>query len=291
MKNALVTIEANDNYLASLAQQFPELAGLNDEAMAGVSAGFPPSIGLKGTRFVIKEDGAETVLESSRISVVMLRAKPSLDKVWYATKFVPGQEPQSPDCFSRDGVRPDPASTLKQAESCAGCPRNVFGTATDASGNPTKGKACTDSKIVAVFCNDRVYQIKIPPASLKNFASHVKTLNLRNIPLPACVTSIGFDPKESYPVLTFNYDGMIAPEVVGNMLQLIKSDEVNEIVGKVMKALPAAPAAPIAEIPKVEAPKVVAPPVIEAPKVVAPIVEAPKAANPSDDDLARALGL
>lgn len=49
----------------------------------------------------------------------------------------PGQEAQSPDCWSDDGVKPAADSRLKQCESCAACAQNAFGSGNE-SGRHTR---------------------------------------------------------------------------------------------------------------------------------------------------------
>jgi hypothetical protein len=296
--NTPKVIEADSNLLATLTAEFPELAFFNEEAMTGLAVSQPPSIGLNGTRFVVKEGGEEKTLNQLTIACVVLRAKANMDKVWYATGFTPGQEPKMPDCFSTNGAAPDPQSVMKQCENCAGCAQNQFGTAKDQNGNFTKGKACTDSKIIAIFTNGTVYKFKIPPASLKNFAAYVKSLTARNIPLAACQTAIGFDPGFSYPVLTFSFDGMLAAEQVRKVVGLISSEEVMDIINTPAPkmSLPAPKAAePVAAPAKEEVIEIAAPVSSLASKRAAtkpaPVETAKPANTLSDDDIAAELGL
>ena len=255
----------------------------------------------------------------------MLKAKPGIDKQWYATKFVPGQEPASPDCYSLNGLTPEPDSAAKQCENCAGCAHNQFGSALDNSGNAMKGKACQDNKVVAIFANGGVYRFKIPAASLRNFVSYVKQLQSHNLFLPAVITTIGFDPSVSYPMLTFKAQGALAEAQFAQIVTKIDSPEVADAL--MVKAAPAkavqAPVQQIAPPPVVEIdvnsdlgfdtapaaqpvgakpkppvkPKVVPmQPVAEA-VVVSPAADpfaamnAAPAAGPSAEDLTAALGL
>jgi len=49
----------------------------------------PPTISVKGTRFVIKEQGLDDqVLNQLELTGVLVGAKPTLDRAWYAAKFV-----------------------------------------------------------------------------------------------------------------------------------------------------------------------------------------------------------
>ena len=268
--------------------------------LTGIGGSAPPTIALNGTRFIVREGGNETTLNQLELQAVIIKAKPCVDKIWYATKFVPGQEAQAPDCCSSNGETPDAGCALPQATSCAGCPQNVFGSGRDASGNPTKGKACQDSKALALFANGNVYRFKVPAASLKNLAAYVKLLASNGLPAAAVVTKIGFDPAFSFPVLTFTFGGVLD----GAQYQKIQTNlgAAEDVLGLTLSQValaapaPAAPVAPIAPVVAEPAPVVVEE-VVEAPKkpraakpAPAPVEAAP-AAGPSNDALAAALGL
>ena len=252
----------------------------NDVFAAGLpqGGGFP-TIGLKGTRFVVRADGAETALPSLEIAVVLLSAKPNLDKTYYASKFDPNAtEAKSPDCFSKDGQRPDPSSVIKQAESCAGCPMNQFGSGVGADGSPSKGKACSDTKMLAIFANNNVYGFKVPPASLKAFTNYVKETSRRGVDLTTAITVIGFDPNFSFPVLTFNFGGFLGEAQINKIDSLKGSAEVADIIGGVASVAVEAPKPAVAvEAPK-PAPAPAADPFAAAPAVTAdPFADAPAA--------------
>ena len=288
------------SYLAKFAQDFPELASINQDALNGLSVGQPPSIGFNGTRFVVKEGGEQTTLQSLELLAVIIRSKPNMDKAWYASKFTPGDEPSAPECWSKDGIRPDASAVVKQHAQCAGCPRNEFGSGVDAQGNPSKGKACTDKRVLAIYTNSNVYQFNVPPASLKAFTSYVKQLSMRGVPLPTCVTKIGFDPKFSYPVLTFDFGGMMTEAQFSKIGQIIRSSEVAEIIGDVIKveSLPAPvaqaePAPPVKKAAAKKAAPVVAPdPVFYTPEPEQLPEEAHVVnSSPTDEELMAALGI
>ena len=92
-------------------------------ALAGGLAGTAdfPRISIKGARFRIVEGGTETVLEDTKLSVVIVGANPRLSKTYYAKTWSPDSEPASPDCYSLDGLRPNPDSTAPQNDTCATC--------------------------------------------------------------------------------------------------------------------------------------------------------------------------
>jgi hypothetical protein len=313
---ALVTITEVPAYLAAYAAQHgAALAAVNDAAMGGLSVGMPPTISLNGTRFVVKEGGEDKTLNQLELQCVVLKAKPGIDKQWYATKFVPGQEPSGPDCFSVDGMTPDSTSPMKQHNSCGGCAHNQFGSATDNSGNAMKGKACQDSKVIAIFANGGVYRFKIPAASLRNFVAYVKQLQSHNLPLPAVITTLGFDPSVSYPLLTFKAQGALGEAQFKQVVARIDSPETDDALmvkpsAQAQLAAPApeplpvvdtdvtsdlgfdtAPAATATVKAKAPAkPKLVPtpPPVAEEAIIAQPVAAAQ---GPSADELSAALGL
>ncbi len=300
--NEIVNIPNNlPAFMDNLKSMFPDMDFSNDDAMNGLSSSAPPTIALNGTRFVVKENGEETTLNVLELSAVIVRAKSTMSKTWYAAKFTPGQEPAAPDCMSNDGVTPDASSSIKQNPSCAGCPQNEYGSGTDAQGNPAKGKACRDIKILAIFANNHAYKFAIPPASLKNFGTYVKSLTSRGVPLITCVTKISFDPAFSYPVLTFTYGGMLPESAIKKISEVAKSSEVIDIVGVPISAhnvaLPApAPAPepvktpePVKETKPVKKQKLEA---VKPPFEEEVIDELPQSTGAvSDEDLAAALGL
>ena len=304
MSNELVTLPDAPAYLATLLAEFPDLANANQDALQGLSVAQPPSIALNGTRFVVKENGEEHTLNKLELTAVILKAKPNFDKAWYAVKFKPGQEPAAPDCASSNGVTPDSGEN-RQATSCAGCPKNQFGTGTDNEGNITKGKACGDTRTLAIFCNGGIYKFKIPAMSLKAFGTYIKSLESRSIFMPTIKTIIGFDPNFSFPVLTFSPGGMLSEQEARVILAKRASQEVADIIGGDAPKQIAAPApvkqvaapAPVVEVEPEEdifaaeptAPAKAAPKPKAKVAPIKPVVEASDA--PSDADLAAALGL
>lgn len=243
MSNELIIPEEIPAYLTVADVDAARVA--NEEALDGLMPPMPPSIGISGTRFVLKKsDGTEESIKTTEIQVIVLRAKRELDKSYYATKYDPNKdEGNAPDCYSIDGVKPDPSSPLKQSESCAGCPQNVFGSGTGADGTPSKGKACSDNKILAAFYKGEVYRFKIPPASLKAFAEYVRAVSSRGITLGNVVTTIGFNEKFTYAVLTFGFAGFVPEQHLGKLADLSEAQEVQDII-KAKPVLAPAPAQP-----------------------------------------------
>jgi hypothetical protein len=90
----------------------------------GLSSGNSfPRISIKGARFRIVEGDTETVLDSTNLDVVIVGANPRLSKTWYAKQWDANAEATGPDCFSLDGVSPDPEATDPQNDLCASARR------------------------------------------------------------------------------------------------------------------------------------------------------------------------
>jgi hypothetical protein len=253
-------------YVKALMASNADLQALIDEATAGISSGMPPTIVANGGRFVKKVEGTETVIAYPQtmpdgtphpaagapltvLPCIVLRARANIEKVYYASNYTPGQEPQSPDCFSLDGVRPDPSATMKMCESCAGCPQNVFGSGHDAQGNPSKGKACADRKVLAIFADNGVYRFTVPPASLQAWVAYCKQLANYGVAPQFVVTQIGFNSDKDKPfVLTFGFQGMLGEQQLAKILEMTNSPEVQEIIGgNKTPSLPAPPSTPLVE--------------------------------------------
>lgn len=210
---------------------------MNADALAGISTGFPPSIRIKRNGFrIVDGNGEETNLKPAELAngeyldIVILAAKPGLNKVYYEAAYDPNQvEASAPDCWSLDGVKPDASITKPVNPVCGTCPKNAFGSGRNAAGQPTKGKACSDNKILAVFRKGSVYSFKIPPASLKNFGLYVKNLTNRGVPIGNVITYVGFDDDADYSVLQFRVGAFIPESAKEALLHLIASQEVKDI--------------------------------------------------------------
>jgi hypothetical protein len=235
---------------------------------------------------------------------VVLRAKKEIQKAWYAAKYNPNDEGSAPDCFSNDGVSPAGDITAPQCETCAACPQNAWGSGSDQNGNATKGKACSDSKILAVFSKGSVYKLKMPPASLKNWGLYVKELTNRGIPVGNVKTLLGFDEAQTFPVLTFSFGGFIAEATLPQLAALSQTEEAEEIVNERMtastKALPEPEKKKPAAKKKPVVKATIAPaddglglesPVTQEPPPEEPVVVEEAVSTPAEQTLADELGL
>jgi hypothetical protein len=219
---------------AGLPAHLKGRASTIDHFTAGLSTFVSfPTIGCNGTRFEVTVDGEKETLKTLELAAILLDAKESMDRQFYKDAFDPNSgEFQAPTCSSRDNIRPDPTSPEVQSELCQNCPQNVYGTATDAKGNPGKGKACREIKWLAIFANSGVYGLKVNPGSFKNFKAYTDEAKRHGIlDLSTCITVIGFDDNFSYPVYSFGFGGFLSEAQQVKIDSLAGTDQIVNIVG------------------------------------------------------------
>lgn len=203
---------------------------------AGIGGGFP-FLSIKGKSFAVVRDGKRTIVTrpddpeapANYVDAIFVKSNPALTKVFYLKGYEEGSAAK-PDCFSNDGVRPDPGAPAPQAKSCATCPHNAFG-----SGQNGKGKACSDTRrvaVVALSSLDDPMLLRIPAGSFKNLAKYASYLSARNIKSVAAVlTRIKFDADEATPKLVFSPRALLGADVIAEVKRLAATDLVAQIVG------------------------------------------------------------
>ena len=239
-------VPVNIQVPAHLAGRVGVPSTLAQSLVGGIGGGAGhPRISIKGSRFRIVEGDTETVLDSTTIDVVIVGANPRLSKTYYAKQWTPDAEPEAPDCFSLDGIAPDPEATAPQNDLCASCPQNAWGSKV----NPTTGKeikACSDLKRLAVVAADDpsgpVYLLSVTPAALKGLNQYQKELAVRGIPPEIVKTKVSFDTSASFPLLKFSFGGFLDADVQSVVDNLFGSAEVKEITGEVPRQAVAVPA-------------------------------------------------
>lgn len=260
-------IPANISVPAHLANYVGKPSALAQALSGGLATGGEsyPRIGIKGGRFRIHEGDTETVLDSTTIDVVIVGSNPRLSKTWYAKAWDKDSEPTAPDCFSLDGVSPDPQSTSPQSDLCASCPQNAWGSKVTPTGQQIK--ACADKKRLAVVSADDatgpVYLLEVTPAALKGLNQYQKELVMRGIAPEIVTTKVSFDTDASFPKLKFGFGGFNSADVQEAVNPLFGADSIKEITGEQARQ-------PVA-VPQITAPKQVAPkPVVEVEEEPAP---------------------
>lgn len=230
-------------------------AALASELTANVGNGGFPVMSIKGKVFALVKGGErETLMNpndpdevATSINVVILKANAGLSKVWYSKNFVEGSDAK-PDCFSHDGVVPDPSAETPQAKKCAICPKNQWGSKISEDGK--KLKACADSRRLAIANPDELEDpilLRVPAATLKPLAEYGESLAKRGVPYNAVVTKIGFDREAASPKLTFKATSFVSEEQFATIQRVVAEDVVESILGKHGEA-PVAEADPAEEI-------------------------------------------
>lgn len=117
---------------------------------------------------------------------------------------------QPPLCWAigknLDELKPSEAVKEPQGTDCASCPKNQWGSA-----NGGKGKACKNQRRLLIIApdfkeGDEPMTLYISPTGLKSWNAFVKKLASEHGKLPVqVITSIAFDPQQTYPTLTFAY--------------------------------------------------------------------------------------
>lgn len=270
---------ANVQVPAHLAARVGVPSVLSQSLGGGIGSGESTArISIKGSRFRIVEGGTETVIDATSLDVVVVGANPRLSKTWYAKQWTPESEPSSPDCFSLDGVSPDPASESPQNDLCASCPQNAWGSKITPQGKQIK--ACSDQKRLAVVAADDptgpIYLLQVTPAALQGLGKYQKELSMRGIPAEIVRTRVSFDTDASFPKLKFDFGGFLDEATQAEVDKLFGSEEVRQITGELRASTPPAvpqvthqqvapKPAPVAAAPQ-PAPTPVAEPQPEAPK-------------------------
>lgn len=181
------------------------------------------------------------------LDVVLVNAGLRISKVYYKEGYQEGQR-LPPECWSADGITPDPGANEKQANTCRGCRHNVLRSGTDA-----KGKACSDNKRLAVVTIGDLkntdfggpFMLRLPPGSFSNYTTYVSVMGSRGYQPFAIVTRLMFDPSVSHPKVMF----MPVRALTHEEALIIKGHQDNPRTGEMLndKAL-AAFADPDAEV-------------------------------------------
>jgi len=185
-----------------------------DELSSGITGGFG-IVTYKGKVWRTKYRGEEQMLmaEDGRnarpeLEIIIVKAAQVISKVYYEEGFQDGST-APPDCWSVNGVVPDAAASKKQSATCAGCPKNAWGSRVTEAGKP--GKACSDNKRLVVvpaadIRNESLggpMMLRVPPASLQDMATFGKMMESKGFPYYSFVTRLRFDPKEAFPKFIF----------------------------------------------------------------------------------------
>ena len=222
---------------AHLAAKFGDS---NTDLVSGLGAGGYPSISYKGKVWHVCKGDQKTLVTkpgeedpASSLEVVILKANPHLSKVYYAGGYVEGSEAK-PDCYSNNGSTPELDAQTPQAAKCAVCPHNAWGSRV--SENGAKGKACSDSRRLAVAPAgelDNPMLLRVPAGTLKELAAYADMLNRRKAPYQAVVTKISFDHSVAHQKFLFKATRWLDESEAAQVEETLQKDLIQRIVGLV----------------------------------------------------------
>jgi len=231
MTSALTTLPAG-----AVPAAFAGFAGPNMNAAA--QQGLLPSfavIGFKGSNWRLKYRGDEILVKDARglpeqaLDVVIVGISPNISKQWYEKKFTEGDD-TAPDCFSINGIHPDPASPKKQCDTCAVCPQNLWGSRITEAGK--KAKNCQDSRRLAVVPSADILNadfggpmmLRLPPTSLAGLAAFAKELNRFGAQPFMVKCQLSFDTSVAYPLINFKATGWITEDEQAEQIKQVLAD-------------------------------------------------------------------
>jgi hypothetical protein len=224
-------------------------ASINNEASAGIEMGFP-ILGFKGKVWTERYRGEDKTLmrddgdgPRNSVEVVVIKVSAAKSKIFYKDGYKEGST-EAPDCFSTNGVTPDPQSKAKQHDVCATCPMNQWGSRTTTAGK--KGKACSDAKRAAIAPLHDIKNearggpllLRVPAASLQGLAGYVDQLKSMGFPYCAVGTRISFDAAEAYPKFVFGAIRPLTDAEADAVIELRDSRQVERILAEDMPVAP-----------------------------------------------------
>src|SRR5436190_16627496 len=172
--------------LGALPASLARVAYDRNELSGGVVGGFG-TLSFRNSKWRVKYRGDEQMLYADdkrsipapTVDLVLVRSSVILSKLFYVNGYQVGST-DKPDCWSNNGVTPDPTVPVPQSPSCTICPHNRFASRLNEQGRTVKGKRCSDQRRVAVVplgdMANEVYGgpmlLKIPPASLTSLSKY-----------------------------------------------------------------------------------------------------------------------
>lgn len=200
-----------------------------------------PTLSIKGKVFKLVQDNERKILTKpddpdevlQAVNVVALRINMTT-KNYYSKRYTEEEsEGVRPDCYSLDGITPAENAPNRQAEKCALCPRNQWGSRISDDGT-SKGKACSDNARMAIADPnhlDKPMLLRVPPASLRPLKDALKMVKQRGIQYNEVIFRVGFDPEAPSPKLTFKPVGVLDDAAYDTACEQFETEMVRAIVG------------------------------------------------------------
>lgn len=224
-----------------------DAAAFNTDLTSHVAPAFPVC-SIKGKVFAIVRDGDRRMVmnpkdpdsPATHIDVVLVKANKATSKVLYLEGYDEKAEAKKPDCWSNDGVKPDPTAESPQAVACAGCPNNQWGSKIGTGGGnndgKAKGKACADVVRMAIAAPNQLNDpmlLRVPPSSLRPLGEYGAMLAKRGVGYNQVITKVAFDMEVPTPKLTFKALAFITEDMYANAKEIAGTDVVRSIIGSI----------------------------------------------------------
>lgn len=195
---AVATKKTSSLAVADIKAQLMKQA---EDSKNRVAAGGGVSIRITQDKQFLLPDGVKTREPLELVVVDFVSRNEFYEGAFNKDDLVP------PNCFA---INPDfrkmvPSANApeKQADDCASCPMNQFGSA-------GAGKACKNTRLLAVLPPDAeedtpLWLLKVSPTAIKRFDSFVASVNrTHQMPPIAVVVTVGLDESSDYPSLVFS---------------------------------------------------------------------------------------
>lgn len=271
-----------------------------DDVTKNLMGGVPSNkrLSIKGGVFSMVVDGELVAKNEDRaMDIVIVNAAPKTSRTFYTGGYKEG-ETKLPDCWSNDGVKPDPRGEAVQSTACATCPMNIAGSGEGST------RACRYNRRLAVLLgNDvehsAVYQLVLPSQSIFGkgengklpLEAYAKFLGNNGLTVTSVVTEMRFDTSSATPKLTFRAVRPLTAEELTVAVDMGQSPEAQAAVVFNPGALDRGDNKPKAEAPKAmpsRAKPAPAPAEViegEISEVQEPVVREKKSAAPAPKDL------
>ena len=242
MSNQLEVMKQLQALLPAAARAKAALGNVNEAFSGGITSGFGV-LSIRGKVWRQKYQGEERIVmeDDSRtprykIEVVLVKASPVISKTWYEHGYTDGAS-APPDCFSLNGIAPEPTSPKLQSKFCKTCKWNQWGSSR-AQGGSGKGKDCSDTKRIAVvpagdLRNERFggpMLLRVPPASLAEVDTYARHVGSMGMPLDSVVTEMDFDPAAQYPKIRLKAARVLTAEEYAIIEEVAVLPVVNRIL-------------------------------------------------------------
>lgn len=173
-----------------------QLAKESQEITKRLQSGGGSKIRAKGNTSFAMPDGTESpVIEGVVVEFTAMNT--------FYDRPYDKDTPSPPACYAIGDIpsllAPSKDVPDRQADNCATCPMNQFGTADNG-----KGKACKNKRILAILPEDAddstdIMLLEVPPSSIGFYDSYVASLSSKHKTVPVgVITRITLDPKQQY---------------------------------------------------------------------------------------------